>query len=237
MKRTIIALLLAGMTLCACGRQTAPAPTSAPLPTASAAPSATPTPTPTPAPTPTPTPEPTPEPEDDALVNVKECIPSIHVDLRYATTRNCSGAVIYDFTDALLRYGTVKKLAAAQEIVLAEGCSLLIWDAYRPTYAQFKLWEICPDNTYVANPYTGFSAHSRGNTVDIALVTAEGDAVALPSDFDEFSPLADRDYSDVSEAAAANANLLDRAMTQAGFVGYIGEWWHYSDSVRYDVVQ
>lgn len=32
--------------------------------------------------------------------------------------------------------------------------------------------------------------------------------------------LADRDYSDVSETAAANARLLEDAMTRAGFTGY-----------------
>lgn len=236
MKKPILLFLLC-LLLCGCGRQTAPAEAPTPTPTETAAPAPTPSPTPTPTPTPTPAPTPAPEPPDDALVNVADYIPTIHVDLRYATTRNCSGAVIYDFTDAQLRYGTVKKLSAAQETVLSQGYSLLIWDAYRPVSAQFKLWEICPDNTYVANPYTGFSRHSRGDTVDIALVTADGAPVALPSDFDEFSALADRDYTDVSAEAAANADLLDRAMTQAGFVGYSGEWWHYSDSVKYDVIQ
>ena len=32
------------------------------------------------------------------------------------------------------------------------------------------------------------------------------------------------------------ARLLEQAMTNAGFVPYYGEWWHYSDSVQYDVV-
>ena len=197
---------------------------------------AAPTPTPKPTPTPTPTPEPTPEPADDALVIVQDVIPSMFVELRYATTENCTGTVIYEITDAMLRYGTVKRLARVQEALLAQGLSLKIWDAFRPVSAQFRLWEVCPDNTYIANPNTGYSDHSRGNTVDITLVRADGSEIPMPSGFDEFSPLADRNYSDVSPEAGQNAALLEAAMTAEGFVGYSGEWWHYSDPIRYDVV-
>ena len=68
-----------------------------------------------------------------------------------------------------------------------QGYGLLIWDAYRPVSAQFRLWEICPDSTYVANPNTGYSSHSRGNTVDVSLVTASGGSVEMPSGFDDFT--------------------------------------------------
>ena len=205
-----------------------------PTPAVTAAP--TPTPKPKPTPTPTPTPEPTPEPADDALVIVQDVIPSMFVELRYATTENCTGTVIYEITDAMLRYGTVKRLARVQEALLAQGLSLKIWDAFRPVSAQFRLWEVCPDNTYIANPNTGYSDHSRGNTVDITLVRADGSEIPMPSGFDEFSPLADRNYSDVSPEAGQNAALLEAAMTAEGFVCYSGEWWHYSDPIRYDVV-
>lgn len=225
--------ILAGVLLCLLLAGCAPA---LPEPTPTPVPIVTPSPTPEPTPTPTPTPTPPPELPDDTLVNVQDYIPSVFVDLRYATTNNFTGQVIYDFTEAQLRYGTVKKLAVAAEALAQQGYALLIWDACRPVSAQFRLWEVCPDSTYVANPYNGYSRHSRGNTVDITLVTLDGGAVEMPSGFDEFSALADRDYSDVSETAAQHANLLEKAMTDAGFIPYSGEWWHYSDSVQYDVV-
>ena len=56
----------------------------------------------------------------------------------------------------------------------------------------------------MANPEKGYSSHSRGNTVDVTLTDLDGNAVEMPSGFDDFSPLADRDYSDVSPDAAAN---------------------------------
>ena len=234
MKKRILSTLLLCLLLTGCGHI---APKQLPEPTPSQTPVVTPSPTPSPTAIPTPTPTPPPEVPDETLVNVQDYLPGVYVDLRYATPRNSMGRAVYDFTEALLRYGTVKKLAVAADLLAAEGYALLIWDAYRPVEAQFHLWEICPDNTYVANPYTGFSNHSRGNTVDITLVTLDGAEVEMPSGFDEFSALADREYSDVSEEAAAHANLLEQAMTAAGFVPYIGEWWHYEDSVRYEVVQ
>ena len=174
-----------------------------------------------------------PAPED--LVRVEDWIPDIYTDLRYATDNNFTGQAIYDFSDAYLRYGTVEKLAAVQETVAESGCSLLIWDAFRPASAQFRLWEICPDPAYVANPEKGFSSHSRGNTVDVTLVTTDGQPVDMPTDFDDFTALADRDYSDIEAAAAANARLLESAMTVAGFRPYSAEWWHFSDIQSYPV--
>ncbi|MBQ9045778.1 MAG: D-alanyl-D-alanine carboxypeptidase family protein [Oscillospiraceae bacterium] len=219
--------------------QRAPEPSAAAQDTAAQAPSsAAPIPAADPdkTPEPTATPEPTPEPADSDLVLVKDVIPTIYVDLRYATTDNFTGQRIYDFTDARLRYGTLKKLARVQEALLAQGYSLKIWDAYRPVSAQFRLWEVCPNSAYVANPNNGYSSHSRGNTIDLTLVRADGTEIPMPSGFDEFSALADRNYSDVSAEAQSNVAILESAMQAEGFVGYSAEWWHYSDGVGYDVV-
>lgn len=179
-----------------------------------------------------------PVPEDDDIVSVVEYIPSLYYDLKYATTDNFTGKVIYDFDEPRLRYGTVKKLAAAQEELVSMGYSLVIWDAYRPFYAQEALWEAFPDPNYVSDPATGYCSHSRGNTVDVTLtVIADASFPVMPSGFDEFSSKADRNYSDVSTTAAANSRLLERVMTAHGFTGYSGEWWHYSDTTEYPIIE
>lgn len=175
------------------------------------------------------------EPEDTDFVRVTDYVPEIAVDLRYAAEDNFTGQVIYDFSDAYLRYGTVKKLAAVQTALAEQGYGLKIWDAFRPPAAQFVMWEICPDGNYVADPNRGFSSHSRGNTVDLTLMAADGTEAVMPTGFDDFSPKADRDYSDVDPEAAANALILENAMTAAGFKPYFGEWWHFSDVDSYDV--
>lgn len=174
-------------------------------------------------------------PSDDTFVRVADHIPGIVIDLRYATADNFTGVVIYDFTDAYLRYGTVKKLAEVQEELRELEMGLKIWDAFRPVSAQFRLWEVCPDPTYVANPNTGYSSHSTGNTVDLTLVRSDGTELRMPTGFDDFSRKADRDYSDCDEVSAGNAVLLENLMSEHGFKPYSGEWWHFSDSASYAV--
>ena len=176
-----------------------------------------------------------PEPDDEDFVNVKAYIPDIIVALPYSTDNNFTKQKIYDFSDAWLRYGTVKKLMKVQEELKQIDLCLKVWDGFRPPSAQFKLWEICPDPTYVSNPNKGFSSHSRGNTVDITLVYADGTELVMPTGFDDFSKLADRDYSDCSEEAADNAVFLEELMKKYGFKPYSGEWWHFSDTQSYPV--
>lgn len=173
--------------------------------------------------------------DDSEMVRVKTYISDISVDLKYATTDNFTGVVIYDFSEAYLRAGTVKKLNEVQKELKDMGLSLKIWDAYRPVSAQKKLWSVCPDPTYVANPNTGFSSHSRGNTVDVTLVYLSGEKVQMPTGFDDFSALADRDYSDCDETSGKNAELLEKIMVKYGFKPYYGEWWHFSDQTEYEV--
>lgn len=177
------------------------------------------------------------EPEDDEYVLVNKYIPDIYVELMYATDNNFTGVRIYDFTDAYLRYGTVKKLANVQKELKEQWYSLKIWDAYRPFEAQQKLWEVYPDPNYVANPANGMKKHNLGGTVDITMVAADGTVISMPTEFDDFSLKADRDYSDIEdEEAVKNVMILQNAMENNGFTGYQGEWWDYSDTVEYEAV-
>lgn len=177
------------------------------------------------------------EPEDDEYVLVNKYIPDIYVELMYAIDNNFTGVRIYDFTDAYLRYGTVKKLANVQKELKEQGYSLKIWDAYRPFEAQQKLWEVYPDPNYVANPANGMKKHNLGGTVDITMVAADGSVISMPTEFDDFSLKADRDYSDIEdEEAVKNVMILQNAMENNGFTGYQGEWWDYSDTVEYEAV-
>ncbi len=212
---------------------------SAPLPPVKPTPSATPFVSPSldPSPSPAPSPSlPTKEPEESDLVLVKDYLPTAMIDLRYATENNFTGKVIYEDPDCYLRYGTVKKLMSAAMELEEKGVYFKIWDAYRPVWAQFKLWEICPDPTFVSDPNVGFSSHSRGNTVDITLVDKEGNELLMPSAFDEFSSTADRDYSDLPEEQRSNALLLEQTLYRHGFRGYSKEWWHFTDLTDYPVV-
>jgi D-alanyl-D-alanine dipeptidase len=176
-----------------------------------------------------------PEPEESDFVLVSDFIPNIVIDLKYATTDNFTGQVIYESDETYLRYGTVKKLIQVQLELEKLGLSLKLWDGYRPPAAQYKLWDICPDANYVSDPNKGFSSHSRGNTVDVTLVDLNGLDVDMPTGFDDFTKRADRDYSDCSRNQRENALLLEELMTRYGFKPYAKEWWHFSDTVKYEV--
>lgn len=178
---------------------------------------------------------PQPPESEDAFVRVLDYIPTASQELMYATENNFTGQVIYEFQDAYLRWGTVKKLMLVSKDLEEFGFYLKIWDGFRPVSAQFALWEVCPDSTYVANPNKGYSSHSRGNTIDLTLVDAEGNELEMPTGFDDFSAKADRDYADCTPEAANNAQILEILMEKHGFTGYAGEWWHYSDTTSYPV--
>ena len=172
---------------------------------------------------------------DEDFVLITDYIPDVAIDLKYSTLDNFTGSVIYNFSDAYLRYGTVKKLSKVQADLRKMNMGLKIWDAYRPIDAQYELWRACPNSTYVSNPNKGYSSHSRGNTVDITLIYSDGTEVQMPTGFDNFTSKADRDYSDCSQVEKKNAQLLESVMQSNGFRPYYGEWWHFSDSISYEV--
>ena len=179
---------------------------------------------------------PTPEPDAEDLVRILDFLPDIEIDLRYATTDNFTGQVIYDFEDAYLRYGTLKKLMAASEILSEKGYGIKIWDAFRPVSAQAALYEVHPDPNVVSHPVNGYRAHCRGNAVDMTLVDlSTGQELPMPTGFDNFTALADRDYSDCDAIPAANAQLLEQIMTECGFKPLQSEWWHFTDTDTYPV--
>lgn len=176
------------------------------------------------------------ETADEELVRIIDYIPSIREELAYGTAHNFTGQRIYDFTESYLRYGTVKKLKQASELLAERGLGLLVWDAFRPVAAQQKLWDICPDPAYVSHPVTGNRSHCRGSAVDVTLVELEtGEQLEMPTGFDDFTAMADRDYSDCLQAAAENARLLEEIMVSCGFRPYSAEWWHFADTNEYPV--
>ena len=71
--------------------------------------------------------------------------------------------------------------------------------------------------------------------MDVTLVNENGIEIEMPTGFDDFSTLADRDYSDCGFDAKLNALLLEQTMQRHGFSGYHGEWWHFTDTDSYPV--
>lgn len=163
------------------------------------------------------------------FTNIKSVDSSIVVDLRYNTTNNFTGKRIYNFSQAILRKSTAKKLASANASLKRQGYKIKIWDSYRPLYAQQALWNAYPNPTFVAKPNLNrLTGHQLGATVDVTLCTLDGKEIPMQSKFDDFSSRAFRSYSRTSEQEK-HYQILVKSMSQAGFKGYDKEWWHYSD--------
>ena len=60
-------------------------------------------------------------PADEAIVLVKDYIEDIAVELKYSTCDNFTGKVIYDYKNAYLRYGTIKRLKKVQNALKEKG--------------------------------------------------------------------------------------------------------------------
>jgi D-alanyl-D-alanine dipeptidase len=160
------------------------------------------------------------------LVDIQSFIPQIQVDLKYATPDNFTGQVVYDFNECLVLKEVAMNLCQVQEELEAQGLGLKIWDGYRPVAAQWKFWELVPDERYVSDPRKG-GRHTRGTAVDITLITKEGKELLMPSAFDDFSEKAHRNYMDTSDEAIRNRELLEQVMEKHGFIGFPCEWWHF----------
>jgi D-alanyl-D-alanine dipeptidase len=106
------------------------------------------------------------------------------------------------------------------------GFGLRIYDAFRPSEAQWKLWAHTPDPEFLADPRRG-SPHSRGAAIDLTLVDAGGRALDMGTPFDAFTALSHHGNTGISAEAARNRALLIGLMTTAGWDFYRHEWWHY----------
>ena len=158
----------------------------------------------------------------------------VKIELAYATANNFTGAPIYRRNACYLHPETAVRLNHVIEHAIPLGLRLKILDGFRPTEAQWALWNHTPDPDFVADPRRG-SPHSRGTAVDLTLLDAAGHELDMGTGFDEFSDRAHHGSQDISPIAQRNRALLLGLMTMAGFDHYLLEWWHYQlhDSRRY----
>jgi D-alanyl-D-alanine dipeptidase len=112
------------------------------------------------------------------------------------------------------------------ELARALSLRLKIFDAFRPSEAQWMLWNACPDPNFLADPRRG-SPHSRGVAVDLTLIDGSGNELDMGTAFDAFTPLSHHGNTEVSLEAQRNRYVLLGLMSAAGWDFYGNEWWHY----------
>lgn len=150
----------------------------------------------------------------------------VDIDIAYATTRNFTGRPIYARAACFLHPEAAAAMRRAIAIAARQGLRFRIYDAFRPSEAQWKLWEHTPDPNFVADPRRG-SPHSRGAAVDLTLIDGAGQVLDMGTGFDDFTPLSHHGAAGITPEAERNRLLLMGIMTTAGWDFYRNEWWHY----------
>lgn len=182
------------------------------------------------------------------FIDIKEYIPSIFIDLKYASNDNFTGHIVngYESPKCLLTIEAARSLRYIQTILNKSGYSLKIYDAYRPQRSvnHFINWSKNLSDTINKRYYypnlaksilfkLGYiaskSSHSRGSTVDITLVDiTSGKEVDMGSPYDFFGLESSHDYKNISNTQKNNRKFLLDIMTKNGFSSYSKEWWHYT---------
>jgi D-alanyl-D-alanine dipeptidase len=169
-----------------------------------------------------------------ALVAVTEAEFDVEIRLAYATADNLTGRPVYHRALCYLHQDAAAALKRAIAFARGLDLRLRIFDAFRPSEAQWRLWESRPDPTFLADPRRG-SPHSRGVAVDLTLIDRSGAPLDMGTGFDDFSPRAHHDAPALPASVQRNRFILLGLMSAAGWDFYMKEWWHYQlfDARRY----
>ena len=184
----------------------------------------------------------------EGFVYVKEVIPDIQVDLRYAGTHNFIGRPLpgYNEAEVILTKQAAEALKKVQLELEDQGYCLKIFDAYRPQKAvnYFMEWARKPEDTLAKREFypnidkrnlfeLGYiatrSGHSRGSTLDLTLIDANTlEEVDMGGTYDYFGEVSHLNSANISEQQRKNRDLLKKTMSKHGFRSYSEEWWHYT---------
>jgi zinc D-Ala-D-Ala dipeptidase len=172
-----------------------------------------------------------------SLVEISAESHAVLLDIAYATERNFTGKPVYARPGCYLHPDAAGALAKAVALAQPLGLRVKVFDAFRPSEAQWVLWNFRPDPEFLADPRKG-SPHSRGVAVDLTLVDEHSQELDMGTGFDAFTPLSHHANTEVPAPAQKNRLLLLGLMSAAGWDFYGNEWWHYQlfDSKRYPVL-
>jgi zinc D-Ala-D-Ala dipeptidase len=148
----------------------------------------------------------------DGFLRLSEVAPSIRQDMRYAGATNFIGRPIngYQAPVCILTVPAATALKQAQQALLIQGLTLVVFDCYRPAraVADFMQWTQTPgpadpvwrpnvakDHLVPDGYIAARSGHSRGSTVDLAIA--------------RLVPLRDDRTPRQSPCARADMNTLD----------------------------
>ena len=168
--------------------------------------------------------------ENQKMINIGKMVPTIQLDLRYASTNNFMHRKMYKENprSTFMRLPAAKALLQVQKELNKKGLGLKIFDAYRPYSVTKDFWDLVHDERYVASPAKG-SGHNRGIAVDLSIIDLKTKKeLKMPTGFDDFTDSAHHDFDDLPADVLGNRALLKSTMLKYGFKAFATEWWHYS---------
>jgi len=102
------------------------------------------------------------------FIDLKQYIPDIVSDIKYATTDNFLKEAVYTQPMAFARKPVAGALKKIQEELKSQGLGLKVFDAYRPYRATVYFYEKVRDSVFVSVPWKGLR-HNRGCAVDVSI--------------------------------------------------------------------
>jgi D-alanyl-D-alanine dipeptidase len=164
---------------------------------------------------------------------------TIKLDIRYATDNNFMGRKVYPEARAFLQKPAAKGVVNVHKKLKKQGLGIVIYDGYRPWTITKLFWDtVTPEQRkFVADPTKG-SKHNRGCAIDLGIFDLKtGQAIPMPSGYDEFTDRASPDYKGGTEEERRNRDLLRKLMEDEGFIVNSDEWWHfdYKDWEKYAI--
>ncbi len=155
------------------------------------------------------------------------------------------------------RQSAIVALSKAEKLLPA-GYKFKIWDCFRPREVQIAMVDSFKKRLRVMHPaappkqlkqlverYAGkvppplkierLDTHRNGGSFDLTVADDEGRELYMGTDHDDLTPKAATDYFEkikgltgLEREAKKNRRLLAKTLTQAGFINYKEEWWHWS---------
>lgn len=161
------------------------------------------------------------------LVDLRQFIPGLAIDLKYATANNFLHEPVYKKAGAYLSLPAAIALKNAEKDLNEKGYGLKVFDAYRPYSVTVIFYEKVKDTVFVASPFRG-SRHNRGMAVDLTIINKQtGLELLMPTAFDDFTGKAHTNYPHLPVNVMLNREVLKWVMVKNGFQVYADEWWHY----------
>lgn len=180
--------------------------------------------------------------EEFGLVDIKRLAPEIISDIRYSTTNNFTGKVLYSEPFGL--YAVYPLAKAITDICMwlkknIPDYRIVLFDAARPISVQKAMFEMVKGTAsepYIADPNGKIKGgfHNYGLAVDMSLADSSGKLLDMGTDYDffgeeahSFTELSLLEKGKISPAVFANRLLLYSVACRFGLLPHPKEWWHF----------